>query len=340
MKKFKLLSLILAVVIVVTSLSACTQPASNDKKTLTVNIGTQEMPNDEGIAKQLNYIINNFDRLGYEVNITSFSSGAKVNAALLSGDIDFGLIGTCPIANGFSCGVDGEVIWIHDILDSAESLAVKNSAGVDSVADLKGKSIAVPFASTAHYSLIKALEDAGLSEKDVTMYDMQPAEINAAWSRGDIDAAYVWEPTLSGLLSDGKIIVTSGDISDKGYMTADLEVVRSEFAKEHPDVVKAYIAALDEAVKLYKYEKDTAVSAVANELGISESDAKNQMGGYLWLEAKEQYERYFENGALGENLYSTAQFLLSQSSISSSLSNEEFKTRSDGKYISDYLKDN
>ena len=331
MKKFKLLSLILAVVIVIASLCACTQSASNDKKTLTVNIGTQEMPNDEGIAKQLNYIINNFDKLGYEVNITSFSSGAKVNAALLSGDIDFGLIGTCPIANGFSCGVDGEVIWIHDILDSAESLAVKNSAGVDSVSDLKGRSIAVPFASTAHYSLVKALEDAGLSENDVTLYDMQPAEINAAWARGDIDAAYVWEPTLSGLLSDGKILITSGDMSDKGYMTADLEVVRSEFAKEHPDVVKAYIAALDEAVKLYKYEKDTAVSAVANELGISES---------LWLEAKEQYERYFENGALGENLYSTAQFLVSKSSISSSLSNEEFKIRSNGKYISEYLKDN
>ena len=59
--------------------------------------------------------------------------------------------------------------------------------------------MAVPFASTAHFSLLKAMENAGLSASDVTVLDMQPDKIYASWNSGDIDAAYIWEPTLSQL---------------------------------------------------------------------------------------------------------------------------------------------
>lgn len=289
--------------------------SATDKKV--INIGTQEMPNSEGIAKSLGYFEDAFGKAGYQVNLVSFSSGAKVNAALLSGDIDFGLIGTCPVSNGLASGIDYQVIWIHEVLGTAESLAVKNSANVKTVADLKGKTIVTPFASTAHYSLIKALENAGLKQTDVDMIDMQPAEINAAWTRGDIDAAYVWEPTLSQLLTDGKILLSSGDMAKAGYMTADLEVVRTEFAKAHPDLVAIYLQCLDKAEKLYKDDQGTAIKAIAKGLQITEDDAKNQMAGYEWLTAEEQYNQYFANGELAKTLYSTASFLKDQGSIPS-----------------------
>ncbi len=329
-------AVLLALALIASLFSGCggSKPAAEKG---TVVIGTQEMPNSEGIAKSLGYFEEAFGEAGWEVSLVSFSSGAKVNAALLSGDIDFALIGTCPVANGLSNGVDCQVIWIHEILGSAESLAVKNDAGVTSVADLKGKTIATPFASTAHYSVIKALENAGLSETDVNLLDMQPAEIFAAWERGDIDAAYVWEPTLSQLLDGGSILLTSGDMADAGYMTADIEVVRTEFAKEHPELVQIYLSCLDKAVLLYKDDPAAAQQAIADGLEISLEDATYQMEGYKWLTAAEQYEQYFANGELAKTLYSTAQFLMDQGSITSLPDEAAFTAAVDSASIGEYV---
>jgi len=299
----------------------------------TIVIGTQEMPNCEGIAKSLGYFEEAFGELGYEVTILDFSSGAKVNAALLSGDIDFGLIGSCPVSNGLSNGIDYQVIWIHEILGSAESLAVKNSIDIQNISDLSGKTIATPFASTAHYSLLMALNNAGITEKDVTLLDMQPAEIYAAWARGDIDAAYVWEPTLSKLLDDGRIILTSEDMANAGFMTADLEVVRTEFAEKHPDLVEVYLRCVDKSIKLYKNDRSSAINAISNGLEISEDDAEYQMSGFVWLDAQEQFDKYFSNAELSKILHSTAEFLLNQNSIKNLPDQSFFNNAVNGDFI-------
>jgi len=333
----RIVAAIVCLTIVCALFTGCGSTAASSSGENTVVIGTQEMPNSEGIAKSLGYFEEAFGKAGWKVSLVSFSSGAKVNAALLSGDIDFALIGTCPVSNGLSSGIDCKVIWIHEILGSAESLAVKNSANVTSVADLKGKKIATPFASTAHYSVIKALQEAGLAETDVDLLDMQPAEIFAAWERGDIDAAYVWEPTLSQLLGDGTILLTSGDMAKAGYMTADLEVVRTEFAEEHPDLVQIYLSCLDKAVQLYKDDPDAAQQAIADGLEISKEDAANQMSGYEWLTAAEQYDQYFSNGELAKTLYSTASFLLDQGSIQKLPEQSAFDAAVDSASMAKYL---
>ena len=67
-----------------------------------------------------------------------------------------------------------------------------------------GKRVATPFASTAHYSLLAALEQNGLSRHDVQLVDLQPQASLAAWERGDIDAVYTWLPTLDELRKNGK----------------------------------------------------------------------------------------------------------------------------------------
>lgn len=336
MKKFYIPVLIILCLALV--FSGCTSGGTEKEQIDKIVIGTQEMPNSEGIAKGLNLFEEEFAKAGYEVEVVSFSSGAKVNTALLSGDIDFGLIGTCPVSNGISGGIDMKVIWIHEILGLAESLTVKSDSGIKSVLDLKGKTIATPFASTAHYSVIKALENAGLTEMDVNLLDMQPAEIYAAWGRGDIDAAYVWEPTLSELLaSDGEIILTSKDMADAGYMTADIEVVRTEFANNHPELVELYISCLDKAVKLYKEDKPAAISAIAKDLEITEESAEYQANGYEWYTAEEQYEKFFTNNELANTLFDTASFLLEQESITFVPEKETFINAVDSSYMGSYL---
>ena len=70
-----------------------------------------------------------------------------------------------------------EVIWLADVIGSAESLVVKNEAGVSDIQGLKGKSVATPFASTAHYSLLNALKDAGIDESELTISERLPSSL-------------------------------------------------------------------------------------------------------------------------------------------------------------------
>lgn len=295
---------------------AATSEAESGK--IQVKIGTQEMPNDEGIAKALDYFV---EEMGdeVEVEVINFSSGKDVNTALASKSIDFGLVGSCPAALAIAQDLGVEFIWIHEVLGSVESLVARADSGIAEVADLAGKTVAVPFASTAHFSLLKAIENAGLDAKDVTVLDMQPDKIYASWTTGDIDAAYIWQPTLAQL-EDQVVVCTSGDMADAGYMTSNCEVVRKEFSEAHPEIVKAYIAALDKAVKMYQEDEATAVSTISKALELTEEDALFQMQGSIWLNAEEQMgEAYLgtseSKGAIVQNLYDTAEFLKDQGSI-------------------------
>lgn len=346
MKRVKKILMSITATILTVAMVSCSSSGSNKNggsksgDIEVVNIGTQQMPNDEGIAKANKYFE---EEMGVEINLVEFDSGRDVNTALLSGSIDFGLLGSSPATLGIASGTDVELIWIHEVLGTVESLAVKNDSSINDIKDIVGKKIAVPFASTAHYSLLNALKLNNIAETDLTLLDMQPADIYAAWQRGDIDGAYVWEPTLSSLLEDGKILLSSEDMADQGVITANVEVVRKEFAEAHPDLVVKYIKALNKGVNLYKDNKDEAITTVSEALNITEEDAKGQMEGSIWLSVEEQLSsEYFgtseSKGDLVESVIDTAKFLYDQKSIDSLPDNSVFEDAVNPYYIEEATK--
>lgn len=304
-----------------------------------VNIGTQQMPNDERIAIAKGFFE---EELGVKVNIIEFQAG-EIRNAMVSKDIDFALLGSSSATLGIANGMDVEVIWIHEVLGDAERLVAKNSSNINSIQDLKGKTVATPFASTAHYSLLKALELNGISERDLTLFDMQMPDIYAAWQRGDIEAAYAWEPTLSNLLKDGRTIISSKYMAEKGVVTSNVEIVRKDFAKKYPDIVTKYIKALNKAVKLYNENPAEAVKTVAKALNITEEEALNQMQGSIWLTAEQQLDpAYFgtssKKGNLAGSLKDTADFLYKQKSLVSKPELSAFEQAVNPSYIESALK--
>ena len=74
----------------------------------------------------------------------------------------------------------------------------------------------MPFVSTSHYQLIAALAEAGLTQMDVTILNMRPPEIAAAWERGDIDATFIWDPVLARVKKSGTVVASAGDIARRG----------------------------------------------------------------------------------------------------------------------------
>ncbi|WP_411679994.1 aliphatic sulfonate ABC transporter substrate-binding protein [Clostridium thailandense] len=281
-----------------------------------VNIGTQQMPNDEKIAIAKGF----FEKeLGVKVNVIEFQAG-DIRNALVSKDIDFALLGSASATQGIASGIDIETIWIHEVLGEAEQLVVKKNSNINSIKDLKGKKVATPYTTTTHYSLLKALELNGMSEKDITLLDMQMPDIYAAWQRGDIDAAYAWEPTLSNLLKDGRSIITSKDMAAKGVVTSNVEVVRRDFADKYPDLVTKYIKAVNKAVKLYNENQADAIKTLSDSLKITPEETLKQTKGSIWLTAEQQLDpAYFgtsnKKGNLVKSLKDTADFLYKQKSL-------------------------
>ncbi len=333
-RKIGTIAFALSAVLAFTACKTGTSAKENEKNATVVNIGTMDLVNGDLIAQYEKYYE---QELGVKVNIVKFDSGKDVNTALAAGSIDISELGTAPTALGLSSGTDFQVIWTGDIIGKAESLVVKENSGIQSVKDLKGKKIATPFASTAHYSLLNAIRAAGLSEKDVTLIDLQTANIYAAWQRGDIDGAYIWYPVLDKLIADGgKVITHSGELANKGIITADLTVVRTAFAEANPEIVTKYIKTQIKANDVILNQPDQAAKEIGEKLEISQKDAAEQLTQFKYLTAKEEQD--FLNNELSDTLKKTADFLVEQNSIKTALNLEEFKKKINTKYLDDAVK--
>jgi taurine transport system substrate-binding protein len=272
-----------------------------------ITIAYQAIPNGDLVVKHEGWLEKALP--GTKVEWKLFDSGGSVNEAVAAGSVDIGLAGSSPVSRGLSQPLPYEVPWIHDVIGKAEALVVQGDEGITDVAGLKGKKIATPLASTSHYSLLAALKDAGLSEKDVKIVDAEPDDIYAAWTRGDIDGAYVWNPSLAKMVKDGgKVLVDSEQLAKEGKTTYDLAVVTKDFASKHPDAVTTWLAQQDRAVKLYRSDPDAAATAVAAELNLEPDEALAQMKDLIFLDASQQAGGDYLGGGLATNLYAAAQF--------------------------------
>lgn len=270
-----------------------------------ITIGYQLIPNGDLVVKNKGWLEAALPNTTIEWK--AFDSGGAVNEAFAAGSLDIGLAGSSPTSRGLSSEIPYVVPWIHDVIGNAEALAVKK--GVTSLADLKGKKVAVPFASTTHYSLLAALKDANIDADSVKIIDSEPADIVAAWTRGDIDAAYIWNPALASLVKDGGTILTdSAQQAAKGHVTYDLAVVSKQFATDYPAAVTAWVHAQNQAVELYRTAPDDFAAAAGAELNLAPDEVLAQAKGLKFLSAEEQTGTDYLGGGLGEDLFSTATF--------------------------------
>lgn len=256
---------------------------------------------------------------GKQIIWKKFDSGADVLTALAAGEADIANMGSAPFTVAASRGLPVEVFYISGIPDTAEAMIVRNDRNPSG--GLAGKKIAVPFTSTAHYSLLATLENLNIDEKSVQLVNLRPAEIVAAWERGDIDAAYVWEPALSQLKANGQILISGRDVRAWGKPTYDLWVADSKFAAQHPDVLAQFAAVTDIEVQWYQRNKNTIADfpditgKIAQLTGARSEDVPGVMAGSDYPVLKEQ--KQILTTTLADDIRNTALFLQQQGSIDS-----------------------
>ena len=258
---------------------------------------------------------------GYKINWRMFGGGGDVIKAMASGDVQLGEAGSSPITAAASQGQDIRLFWILDYIADAEALIARNGTGINSVKDLKGKKVATPFVSTAHYQLMAAMKMDGLDAKSVNVMNLRPPEIAAAWERGDIDAAFIWDPVLSKIKGNGKAIASSASIGAKGFPTFDGLVVNAKWAAEN----EAFMVALVRLLAKYddEYRKNAAkwtaesaqVKAVAKWTKADAKDVPAAMKLYKFPTLQEQASGAWLGGGAAKAMANTAVFLKEQGRI-------------------------
>ncbi|AEV74804.1 ABC-type taurine transport system, periplasmic component [Mycolicibacterium rhodesiae NBB3] len=320
-----------ALAVATMALAGCSvdQPGQEAGKP-TIRIGYQTFPSGDLVVKNNRWLEEALP--DYNIKWVKFDSGADVNTAFIAKELDFGALGSSPVARGLSAplNIPYKVAFVLDVAGDNEALVARNGTGIDTIAQLKGKRVATPFASTAHYSLLAALAQNGLSPSDVQLVDLQPQAILAAWDRGDIDAAYTWLPTLDDLRKSGKDLITSRQLAKDGKPTLDLGVVADQFATEHPDIVDVWRQQEARALTLIKDDPAAAAKAVAAEIGLSPEQTEGQIkqGVFLTPEQVGSPEWLGSDGKPGNiavNLQSASRFLADQKQIPSAASLETFQ---------------
>ncbi|KWC51958.1 taurine ABC transporter substrate-binding protein [Burkholderia ubonensis] len=316
-------SLIRRAVVALTALAAFAAPGAAHAESREVVIAYQDMVVPWRYAQASGEVEK---ATGYKVTFRKLDSGADVIRALASGSVQLGEAGSSPIAAGLSQGLDISLFWVLDNINDAEALVARNGSGVTSIAALKGKKIGVPFVSTSHFHTLVALQAAGVNPNDVKIVNLRPPEVAAAWTRGDIDATYIWDPVLAKVKQSGTVLTTSGRVAkESGKATFDGFVVSRKFARANPEFVERFVKVLAAADADYRAHAaawevgSPQVAAVAKVSGANVADVPASLALYAFPTPAEQASPTWLGGGAqagaAKSLAATAAFLKSQGTI-------------------------
>jgi len=207
---------------------------------------------------------------GVKLSWSEFTSGVPLTEALNVGSVDLSgdVADTVPI---FAQAAGAQLSYFaqESASPTAQAILVPKDSPIQSVADLKGKKVAVAKGAGAHYLIIAALGTAGLKFSDIEPAYLTPADARAAFERGSVDAWSIWDPFQSAAqLQSGARVLINGDhglASYKRYYLAS-----TAFTQAHPDVVRLVYTQLEKTGHWIKAHPEEAAKLLAPVWGLDE----------------------------------------------------------------------
>lgn len=265
----------------------------------------------------LGKIDKSFDKaLGVPVKWVQFASGADVLSLFASKQIDIARFGSNPAVSGYAQGLPIELISVPEIISTSEQLVVKNA--IKDVKGLEGKTIAYPPNSTSQYALEALLDQKIVDRSKVKLVPLKPAEIVAAWKRGDIDGAYAWDPAKAELTSSGAhVIFSTKDLRKNGVLIYNNFVVSKDFAQKYPQLLAKFLKSYQEKVEEYRRDPEGVVTKIAKYLDQPAGSVRDTLAGLEYPSIDQQLSNeYLGDGSapsqsgLAKAEKNTAEFLV------------------------------
>jgi len=207
---------------------------------------------------------------GVDIQITNFTADADINTAFAGGQLDASNIATHTGLRFIGAGLPVKIVLFEDVSRTADAMLA--GAGIESVADLKGKKVAFEEGTTSDLLLRYALEQNGMSIDDVEVVPIPAADAGAAAIAGRVDAAVTYEPYLTAALGEDpefKLLYTAGE---RPGLISDILVVNANFAEENPDAIVAALKAWGQAIEFYRSNTEEAQAIIAENVGASPED--------------------------------------------------------------------
>ena len=212
-----------------------------------------------------------------KISYRSITSGPAALAAMKAGAYDFvGGVGNPPVLSAIANHTNMKIVWAqyYDLAGLAVQTDVQIPDG------LVGKTLAQQIGSSEAFSFYGWLKNRNLLGK-VKLIDMLPQAMLAAYKSGAIAGGYVSEPFPSMMVAaKGKMVVTSTQMAEEGYPGVNVIAANADLVKNHPEVVQAYVCAMQKAQDLVQSDQSTDVlnKAGAFSGGVPNSDEVVKMG--------------------------------------------------------------
>jgi NitT/TauT family transport system substrate-binding protein len=210
-----------------------------------------------------------FAKNGVRVDLKYFDSYTDSLTALANGSLDANSQTLNDTISSAAGGAKEVIVLTNDNSTGNDQIIAR--PGINSVADLKGKSVAAEQGTVDHYLLLLALRRAGLSERDVTFKPLLTDAAAAAFKAGKVDAVGVFAPFTSTALQlpGSKAVATSKDFPGA---IPDHLVVRSDLVKKDPKTVQALVKTWFDTLAWISANPDKAVNIMAKRAGVSVAD--------------------------------------------------------------------
>ncbi|MEO7588711.1 MAG: aliphatic sulfonate ABC transporter substrate-binding protein [Arachnia sp.] len=250
----------LAVIPVLGTLASCGGTGGTGGETVSVNFGY--IPDFEGTS--LLAVANGqklWDKHGLKAELKTFTNGPLQIQAMGTGDLDFGYIG--PGAMWLPASGKARIVAINATGRADRVIA---QAGITTIADLKGKKVAVPEGTSGDMILQLALAEAGMTLNDVEAVAMDPSTIVAAFSAKQVDAAGIWYPLIDSIkeqVPDLVELAKNTDFEDKMAFPS-VFVSGADLPEKQPDKLGKVLKVIREAMDYRKEHMDETLKLVAD----------------------------------------------------------------------------
>ncbi|RPE02847.1 taurine ABC transporter substrate-binding protein [Candidatus Pantoea deserta] len=252
---------------------------------------------------------------GTRVNWVQFASGADALNYFASNAIDIANFGSSPATAGIVRKLPIEIVGVSGVIASYERLIGKE--GIRDLRDLEGKRVGYPPNSTSQYALDAAIKVHHLDRSKITLLPLRPAEMVAAWKRGDIDAGYVWAPFAQELeAAGGHQVFATKDLQKDGYLIYNNYAVRKAFAEQYPQIVTEFLRVHQQKVDDFRKNPEQAAATVAKVVGAPVTTATNTLSGLEYPSLQDQATTAWlgdgkdaDASGIGKALSKTASFL-------------------------------
>ena len=277
-----------------------------------------------GIAVAQGYFDEELSKVNAKIETIPFAkAGPAINAALEGGELDGAVrIGDVPSIVAKASGSDTTLIDIQP-LDYSTVVITRKDLGVTEVSELKGKKVAVQTSSYMQRILYQILAANGLSPEDVELVNMSEVEAATAVAAGSIDATAVTELKAAKLILDDSVNAIFDTDGKSEMIGLSSTIVRTEFAKAHPEVIEAYFTALLRAQD-YAAEHPEDLRAICVESGLEEEVVK-----YVYPTDEDFGRTVGTNDETKKNFITVIDFLSDNQIISNKV---DFDTWFDGSY--------